>query len=172
MDSTWRELLRRQTGAAIDMLANAIAACPDWLWDADDQQPAFWYLAFHTLFFLDYYASDPAGFAPPAPFTLSELDPTGVLPERTYSKDELLAYLAHGRRKHLALLETLTAERAAERRDYEWLHTTRGEQALITLRHVQHHTAQLNLLLRQRTDSAVRWVVAAQDDREASTLDG
>jgi hypothetical protein len=165
MDATWRELLRRQTGAAIDMLENAIVACPEWLWDGDEQQPAFWYLAFHTLFFLDYYASDPAGFTPPPPFTLSELDPEGALPERSYSKDELLAYLAHGRRKHLALLEALTAERAAERREYAWLQTTIGEQVLITLRHVQHHSAQLNLILRQRTDSAPRWVKAA-------TLDG
>jgi hypothetical protein len=172
VDSTWRQLLRRQTSAAIDMLENAIVACPEWLWDADDQQPAFWYLAYHTLFFLDFYPSDPAAFVPPAPFTLSELDPSGVLPERTYSKDELLAYLAHGRRKHLALVETLTAERAAERRDYPWLQTTVGELALITLRHVQHHTAQLNLILRQRTDSAPAWVKDPRDDRQASTLDG
>ncbi|HEU4558120.1 MAG TPA: DinB family protein [Longimicrobium sp.] len=172
MDSIWRELIRQHTGAAIEMLENAIAACPDWLWDADDQQPAFWYLAYHTIFFLDFYASDPAGFAPPAPFTLSELDPSGVLPDRTYSKDELLSYLAHGRRKHLALLDTLTAERVTERRDYAWLQTTLGELAVITLRHLQHHTAQLNLILRQRTDSAPPWVKAPRDRVEASILDG
>jgi hypothetical protein len=32
------------------------------------------------------------------------------------------------------------------------------ENAVRACRHVQHHTAQLNLLLRQRTDSAPRWV--------------
>jgi hypothetical protein len=32
------------------------------------------------------------------------------------------------------------------------------ELFLYNLRHLQHHTAQLNLLLRQRTDSAPRWV--------------
>jgi hypothetical protein len=166
MDATWHELLRQHTGAAIKMLENAIVACPEWLWDADDQQPPFWYLAFHTLFFLDfYYTSDPASFAPPAPFTLSELDPEGVLPERTYSKDELLAYLAHGRRKTLVFVDSLTAERAAERREYPWLQTTLGELVLIQLRHLQHHSAQLNLILRQRTDSAPGWV-------KASTLDG
>ena len=159
MDSIWHELLRQHTGAAIKMLENAIVACPEWLWDADDQRPAFWYLAYHTLFFLDfYYTLDPASFAPPAPFTLSELDPDGVLPERTYSKDELLAYLAHGRRKTLAFVDSLTAERAAERREYPWLQTTLGELVVIQLRHLQHHSAQINLILRQRTDSAPGWV--------------
>jgi len=45
------------------------------------RQPEVWYLAFHTLFWLDLYLSGPAeGFAPPAPFTRVELDPAGILP--------------------------------------------------------------------------------------------
>ncbi|MCG6959980.1 DinB family protein, partial [bacterium BMS3Abin03] len=32
------------------------------------------------------------------------------------------------------------------------------ELLLYNMRHVQHHTAQLNLLLRQKMDSAPRWV--------------
>jgi len=38
------------------------------------------------------------------------------------------------------------------------------ELLIYNLRHVQHHTAQLNLLLRQKTDSAPRWVGRAKDD--------
>jgi hypothetical protein len=30
------------------------------------------------------------------------------------------------------------------------------------MRHVQHHAAQLNLILRQQIDSAPRWVVKAK----------
>ena len=82
--------LWHQLGAAIDTLENAITACPDALWSDRSQQPEYWYLAYHTLFFLDYYLSDTAdGFAPPEPFTLEELDPAGVLPERPFTKDEL-----------------------------------------------------------------------------------
>ena len=37
------------------------------------------------------------------------------------------------------------------------------ELALYNLRHIQHHTAQLNLLLRQRTgEAAPRWVGRGQ----------
>jgi hypothetical protein len=52
----------------------------------------------HTLFFLDLSLSGSVeGFAPPAPYTLSELDPAAVLPERVYTKAELEAYTEHCR---------------------------------------------------------------------------
>ncbi len=111
----------RQFGAAIDMLENALLACPDELWGDRSQRPEFWYLVYHTLFWLDLYLSGSVeGFAPPVPFTLDELDPAGLLPERVYRKDELLRYLEHGRRKCRAALEALTDERAREPRRLPW----------------------------------------------------
>ena len=70
------------------------------LWDDAElpESAAFWYIVYHTLFWLDLYLSGAVeGFAPPAPFTLDELDPAGLLPERPYTRDELQAYLEHGR---------------------------------------------------------------------------
>lgn len=163
-----RTILWHQFGAAIDMLENAIVACPDALWSDRAQQPEFWYLAYHTLFFLDYYLSDTAeGFAPPEPFTLEELDPAGVLPARPFTKDELLRYLAHGRAKSRALVAGLTDERAAEVRAFIGRERTVLEWLLISVRHVQHHTAQLNLILRQQTGAAPEWV-----GRTAHALEG
>lgn len=70
--TAWSTILWQQFGAAIDMLENAVTACPDDLWDDDAQPPEFWYLVYHTLFFLDLYLSGSvAGFTPPDPFTLS-----------------------------------------------------------------------------------------------------
>ena len=159
MDRTWRATIWRQFGAAIDMLENAMRACPDGLWSDRSQRPEFWYVAYHTLFFLDLYLSERVeGFAPPAPFTLDELDPAGVLPERPYTKVELLAYLEHGRVKCRATIEALGDEKAREISGFERLDVTVGELLLDNMRHVQHHTAQLNLILRQKTDSAPRWV--------------
>jgi uncharacterized damage-inducible protein DinB len=158
----FRTTLWHQLGAATDMLENAIVACPDALWSDREQQPEFWYLAYHTLFFLDYYTSETAdGFAPPAPFTLEELDPAGVLPERPFTKDELLRYLEHGREKARALIESLTEETARESRRFNGRDRTVLEGLLNDIRHVQHHTAQLNLILRQQTDTAPRWVASA-----------
>jgi hypothetical protein len=159
MDTLWKTVIWQQLGAAIDMLENAMAACPDELWSDRSQRPEFWYVVYHTLFFLDLYLSGSVeGFVPPEPFTLDELDPAGVLPERPYTKEELQAYLEHGRAKCRATIEGLTEEKARRLCRFEWIELSGLEILLYNLRHVQHHAAQLNLILRQKTDSAPRWV--------------
>ena len=61
----------------------------------------------------------------------------------------------------------MSAERAAEPSGFERLGLSQGELLLYSMRHVQHHAAQLNLILRQRTNSAPRWV-----GKTAHALDG
>ena len=160
----WRTTLWQQFGAAIDTLERAIRACPDDLWDDGREPPQlFWYSAYHCLFFLDHYLSETEeGFRPPAPFTLSEMDPAGILPERTYTKDEILAYLDHGRRKCHARIHALDEEEAHRRCGFAMRDLTNAELLLYNMRHVQHHAAQLHLLLRQKTGSAPTWVSKAQ----------
>ena len=164
MDAAWRAVIWRQFGASIQMLENAIAACPDDLWDDRSRQTEFWYVVYHTLFFLDLYLSGSVeGFAPPAPFTLDELDPAGLLPEQPYTKEELHTYLEHGREKCRAVIETLTDEKARRRCEFGWIDVNFSELLLYNLRHVQHHAAQLNLILRQKIDSAPPWVARTKD---------
>lgn len=155
----FKEILWFQFGAAIDMLENAIKLCPDKVWGDQSRKPEFWYVAFHTLFWLDLYLSNGVkGFTPPAPFTLDELDPAGLLPDRVYTKDEIQSYLEHGRNKCKEKIEALTDEKAIQRGGFQWIEGSVVELNLYNLRHVQHHTGQLNLILRQTIDSAPRWV--------------
>lgn len=159
MDTFWRTIVWQQFGAAIDMLENAMLACPDELWSDRSQRPEFWYLVYHTLFFLDLYLADSVeGFVPPAPFTLDELDPAGLLPERPYTKDQLQTYLEHGRKKCRSTIDALTDDTARQRCGFEWVDVSVSELLLYNMRHVQHHAAQLNLILRQKIDSAPGWV--------------
>lgn len=159
MDSNWKAGVWPQFGAAIAMLENAMNACPDDLWNDSSSKPEFWYLVFHTLFWLDLYLADSVdAFAPPAPFTMAELDPAGVMPDRSYSKEELRAYLEHGRTKCKAAIESTSDERAGERCGFSWVNGSVAELFLYNIRHVQHGAAQLNLILRQRTNSAPGWV--------------
>jgi hypothetical protein len=160
-DLFWKKMIWQQFGAAIDMLKNALVACPDDLWGDRSRKPEFWYTAYHTLFWLDLYLSDSKeGFAPPPHFTLSEFEPD-LAPERVFSKDELLSYLAHGREKCRATITAMTAEKAQRRCGFERVDVSVAELLLYNMRHVQHHTGQLNTLLRQAIDSAPRWVVKA-----------
>ncbi len=171
METTWKTVIWQQFGAAIDMLNNALHACPDllWhdrLWDHPSERPEyseFWYLTYHTLFWLDFYLSGSLeGFAPPAPFTLDELDPAGLLPERPYTKAELQTYLDHGRQKCRATIEALTDEKAHQRCRLAWGEPSFLELLLYNMRHVQEHAAQLNLMLGQKVGSAPGWVTKAK----------
>jgi hypothetical protein len=159
-----RSLLWRQMGAAIDTLGNAVEACPDALWDDGSEPPnLYWYGAYHCLFYLDHYASaSEEGFRPPEPFTLSEFDPSGAMPERTYTKAELLGYLAFGRRKMRERIDALTEEDLTRRSGFVRRDLSAVELLLYTMRHVQHHAAQLNLLLRRKAGLGSRWVSVAR----------
>ena len=67
-----------QFGAAIDSLEKAMNECPDKVWGDRIDWHEFWYLASHTLFWLDYYLTDsPDTYQPPEPFDLCEIDPEG-----------------------------------------------------------------------------------------------
>ncbi len=166
----WRTSLWQQFGAAIDMLGNAVAACPDDLWRVrlwdDAERPAaaeFWYIVYHTLFWLDLYLSGAVeGFAPPAPFTLDELDPAGVLPDWVIERDELQTYLEHCRRKCRATIEALTDKQATRRCKLPWGEVSFAGLLLDNMRHVQEHTAQLNLILGQKIGWSPRWVAQAK----------
>ncbi len=156
-----RQVVREQFGAAVDMLENAMRACPDPLWD-DASLPVprrFWYQAFHTLFWLDWYLADSMeSFGPPRPFTRDEFDPAGVYPERAYTKAELFDYLTHGRERLRVKLDALDDASAMRRTHVRSKEFSTLELHLYSMRHVQHHAAQMNLLLRQGTDSAPRWI--------------
>jgi uncharacterized damage-inducible protein DinB len=176
MDDLWKTALWQQFGATIDMLENALLACPDSLWNGrlwNNQGSHFWYVSYHTLFWLDFYLSGlpEEEFAPPAPFTLAELDPAGVLPERPYTKEELRAYLASLRQKCRTTIAELTDERARRAVEYPW---GRGqavsflELQIYNLRHVHEHAAQLSLFLGQNgvPEEALNWVPFAKDTSE------
>jgi hypothetical protein len=148
MDTFWRTIIWQQFGAAITMLEDAMRACPDDLWSDRSQPLEFWYVTYHTLFWLDLYLSGSVtGFAPPAPFTLEELDPAGVLPERPYTRDELQSYLDHCHQKCRATLEALSDEKARQHCKFSWGEVSFAELLLYNMRHVQEHAAQLNLIL-------------------------
>ena len=118
---------------------------------------------YHSLFFLDLYLTGSLEeFLPPPPFTFNEVDQRDVVPERAYTKQELRTYLLHCRAKCRTTIEGLTDERAAVRCRFPWMDISVLELLFYNARHVQHHAGQLNLILRQKTDSAPpRWVKQA-----------
>ena len=180
MDPLWRTALWQQFGAAIDMLENALLACPSthWngrLWSDHSDHPlppesaAFWYLTYHTLFWLDLYLTGRTeAFAPPAPF-LNKLDEAADLPERPYSREELHGYLLHLRQKCQTTIAELSDEKAHQQFTFPWpggMSVSFLELQLYSMRHVQEHAAQLSLFLGQHgiPDETLDWVGRAKDE--------
>ena len=170
--------------AGIDMLKNAIALQPEENWHSNKK---FFYNAYHTLVFLDYYLTiPPENFVSPFPYTLTKpgdipdeaID--DVIPGKIYLKNELLEYAGYCREKCRQLIAGLTEEKLNER----WVHESGNmnldlassaslpynvlEILFYNLRHVQHHAAQLNMMLRQTIDQAPGYISQAKDDLDSS----
>jgi hypothetical protein len=164
MDASLKTSLWEQFGAAIDMFEDAISLCPDHLWTAalwkdpdDARYGQFWFIAYHTLFWLDLYlTSDYKTFAPPPPFT------RGKLPDTPYTKAQICAYLAQCRQNCQAIIEGLTDEKANQPCTFDWIEASYLEMQLYNMRHVQEHGAQLNLLLGQHEVTGMDWVTKAR----------
>ena len=162
-----KESLWTQFGASIDMLKNAIELWPEEYWYTEKR---FFYVAYHVLVFLDYYLTiSPTRFSSQLPFTIVDQEQIpedavdDLMPNRVYSKKEILDYLQFCREKCRKVISELGEVNISDR----WIEESGDmnysipEILLYNMRHVQHHTAQLNLMLRNRIDNAPEWVARA-----------
>lgn len=165
VNSSLKKSVWQQFGAAIDMFEEAISYCPDPLWtttlwhDPDDERYGqFWYIAAHTLVWLDLFLGGSyEDFVPPAPFL------RGALPEKPYTKDEICTYLKACRQKCQSVIEGLTDEQANRICKFAWMEPSFLELQLYSMRHVQEHGAQLNLTLGQNGVTGPDWIAIARD---------
>jgi uncharacterized damage-inducible protein DinB len=186
MENSWNTVLWSQFGAAIDMLEQAIVVCPTELWEKrlwrqQSEQPfpegfpsvfaQFWYMAYHTLVWLDLYlsGSPEEEFVPLVPFITASLDSEETEPAQPHTKKELLAYLAATRQQCRNTLLALTDEQAGRPVEYPWSDgqiISYLELQIYSVRHVQEHAAQLSLFLGQHAipDEALDWVPRARGE--------
>lgn len=172
MDTNLKTSIWQQFGAVIDYLEDTVKACPDELWQAalwktPNHKPEFaqfWYVTYHSLFWLHLYLTGTEdGFLPPAQFTLIEQNDDGPLPERVYSKAELLDYLHDGRQKCKATIEALIDESIQQRCAFSWGECSFLELLIYNLRHVHGHASQLNMLLGQNGIATPDYVTQITD---------
>lgn len=174
MEDLFRKCLWKNFGAAIDMLSNVIALCPEGLWKKDRK---FFYLTYHTIIFLDYYLTNPVrDFKPVLPYSILDADKLpkdavdDVIPDEFYSKQDFISYLGTIREKCKNLIILTSQEKFGQL----WIDETEVnmhglcpgtvinyslvEILFYNFRHVQHHVAQLNLILRQKANTAADWI--------------
>lgn len=185
-----RERLIHEFDVAIDQLERALRSCPEelwevsiwpvprtdpWVWPVPGVEPvaertdesiqrfsAFWCLAYHALWFLDFYATlDAEQFTSPdyiqgGPEELGfAADGAVAVPGRTFSQESLLQYVEHGRRKIRDTVTTVTDADLA--RICPSGHPRAGESFAellqVNLAHVKEHGGQLAKFLGARVRS-------------------
>jgi hypothetical protein len=176
--------------AAIDVLEAALRDCPDelwaasmwqvprtdrWMWPQPGVEPiperteesiqrfsAFWVIAHHCLWFLDFYVrADPTGFASPEyvrggpPELPWPADGAAPLPEGSFSREALLRYAEHGRNQIRERIESMPE---AEFQDACGPHHPHAGKTLlelldVNLEHVIEHGGQMAGFVRDRASA-------------------
>ncbi len=165
MSGTIGQMLLNQYEAAFRTLGLCVDRCPEPAWNEPVANLAFCQVAFHTLFFADYYLGENEDALRQQAFhrenqrvfrDYEELQPRQQ--ELLYERPDVNAYLAHCRGKAsrvmtAATLESLEAPCGFQRRAY-----SRAELHVYNIRHIQHHAAQLSLRLRLDFGEDIPWV--------------
>ena len=160
MNPIWRTALWQQYGAAIDMLETHIA-CPD---DVDRPPHNHVLVRGVPYAFFDLYLRTWRKASRRLRLHLNEMDPAG----RSGAVHEPSSgYLATAEQCRAKIEQSPTSRRREV--SFPWLDISAADLLLYDMRHVQHHTGQLNLILRQRTDSAPLWVRFARSEEPSPT---
>ena len=167
MLDTLKELLTHQFDASLSTLNLSVARCSDAIWSERVAKWKFCQAAFHAVFFTDLYLQpgDDLGAFKRQAFhgqhkevfrDYEELEdrPQVLL----YEKPFVLSYLQHVRTKAQETIAREPAEVLAGPSGFHWRHCSRAELHVYSIRHVQHHAAQLSLRLRLDSEVDIPWV--------------
>jgi len=158
------EIIVSQYQAALKMLEQSVADCPEPLWDSPDDKTKFWHIAYHALFYTHLYLQGSAEDFTPWARHRPEYQFMGPMPwpphalpniGEPYEKTDVLEYLDLCRREVLERVPRLDLEAAS---GFDWLPFSKLELQFYTIRHIQQHTGELMERLGSRAGVDVGWV--------------
>jgi hypothetical protein len=164
-----RDVIRSQYQASLEMLKQAIARCPESIWDDPQDKTKFWHIAYHALFYTHLYLQgSEKEFVPwvkhRKDYNNMDLLPTSPqgLPESRvpYTKEDLLAYLD--------LCQEQVNERTRQLKPddesgFYWLPFNKLELQIYNIRHIQQHAGELMERLGTRANIDVDWIGMKHD---------
>lgn len=152
-----------QYEGALEMLRSAIVQAPEGIWDSPEYENRTWRLAYHALWGVRFYlGTSPEAFVPwedaidGAESLGGSWEPEGAAQvDRVHTVEELTRFLD-------SLLEEIPAAVASLPLDapsgFEWYPFTRFELHIHSIRHTQHHAAQLIERARAQGVRGFNWV--------------
>ncbi len=165
MLDTLKQLIAHQFESALCTLHACIDRCPQDVWDSHVGNHPFCQVAFHALFYADYYLGPNEGSFRKQPYhrdnasffrDYEELEDRE--PELLYDKPSIQSYAAHCRKKAAQAIAAETADSLAAPADFKRRTFSRAELYVYNLRHIQHHAAQLSLRLRLEAQVDIPWI--------------
>ena len=148
-------VIRSQYLAALEMLKQPLLVCPEDMWNNPADHNRTWYVAYHALFFTDYYLHDTEDdFQVRAGLPDDRLDLSAAL----VSRAEVLDYLAYCQARVEAHVPQLNLEAPSGfgRRQFNKL-----ELQIYSIRHIQQHAGELMERIGARVPIEVDWVSTA-----------
>jgi hypothetical protein len=160
--------LKSQYHASLEMLKEALERCPDGFWLDTTNGNAFWQVAYHALFYVHMYLQpDLKSFKPWAehqknvqyqngfpgpPNPKSELP---LIPE-PYSKTQVMTFWAICEGMVDSAIDSF--DLLEPNSGFPWYTCSKLEHQIISIRHLQHHTAQLGDRLRVVSGTGLNWL--------------
>ena len=155
-DSLFLDICKNEYRALIEMLHKAINLCSEDLWEKEMENPPFWQLVYHTIYYLDFYLGD----SPKKHEERYEIkENLNERLKRSLTKEQLKNYLVATKKKCNSVLEKLSVKELEGKNSYFWTGPTLAHRLIYNIRHTQHHIGQLNLLLRQNENDASKWLI-------------
>jgi hypothetical protein len=149
-----KQILTGQFEASLSMLNECVRMCPPQHWEGKIANDTFRQIAYHTLFYVDFYLSPDENAFIPRDLIHRGGDERSPALSPGLSKDDTLAYVAICRQKMIETLASESRESLEGPSGFSWRKISRGELYVYTIRHVQHHTGSMSACLR-RTEGAL-----------------
>ena len=165
MHDEFKRLIANQYEASLCTVEHCVERCPDACWNVRIAKYPFSQVAFHTLFFADYYLSQNSTAFRQQPLheenqelfadyeQLHDQEPRAV-----YSRQQIQRYGQFCRSKALVVIAEETENSLCAAANFERRNFSRAELHVYNIRHIQHHAAQLILRLRIDTNVDVPWI--------------
>ncbi|MFX0211613.1 MAG: DinB family protein [Candidatus Hodarchaeota archaeon] len=150
---------QEQYGAAIEMLEQVVKNCPEEIWDDRTSGPPFWQVAFHTMWYLDWYLGkskdDRMKFSPGFEADLKNLNKP---PKETLTPEQLLTYLFKIKKKSKQRIDQLTLHELMQLSIFEWHGSSIHSSLIYNIRHAMLHIGALNSRLLRKGMKLDNWV--------------
>jgi len=160
-----KEILKSQYLASLEMLKNAIVACPDSMWTESGHQNQYWHIAFHAVFYTHLYLQhteddfkawekhrDEYNFMGSLPYPPHDKPKIG----EPYTNAEVLEYLDLCKEQVVSIVPSLDLEGIES--GFYWLPFDKLELQFYNIRHLQHHTGELCERLGTKAGVDIDWV--------------